>query len=289
MLRHLRLIAFAAGVLACAGCSEDHRPPTDPGPPFVPPGPPAVSAAQRSAALALLDAAGVHAWATTSPLTLAAYEGKVNWTNGPCEEYGSLQASLDGGVPPTSGTFLPTGNHTYVVSFSNCLLDGWTLTLTGTASATYKAAEWSNVSATVSADSVRGRDLAFLSQLHDVTADGSAAWTSVGSGTKTTTYTPVPGARVLNNATSNVATFGGGSYSKTQTGNRWEMRFDNLKVAINGTEYTLTGSLDTEGAGSSRTYTGEVRIIHNGTLVARVYGDVRNVLTFEILSPLVPF
>jgi hypothetical protein len=291
MLRHLRLIAFAAGVLACAGCSDDQRPPTDPGSPFVPPGPTEPPATQRSAALALLDAAGVHAWATTSPLTLAAYEGKVNWTNGPCEfpEHGSLQASLDGGLPPTSGTFLPTGNHTYVVSFSNCLVDGWSMTLNGIASAAYNVAEWSTVSATVSADSVRGRDLAFLSQLHDVTADGSAAWTSVGSGTTTTTYTPASGSRLLNNATSNVATSGGGSYSKTQSGNRWEQRFDNLKVAINGTEYTLTGSLDTEGAGSSRTYTGEVRIIHNGTLVARVYGDVRNALTIEVLAPLVPF
>ena len=73
-------------------------------------------------------------------------------------------------------------------------------------------------------------------------------------------------------------------------GHRWEQRFDNLKVAINGTEYTLNGSLDTEGVGSQqRTHTGEVRIINNGTLVARIYGDVRNALTIEVLVPLVPF
>ena len=84
------------------------------------------------------------------------------------------------------------------------------MTLNGVASAAYKAAEWSNVSATVSADSVRGRDLAFLSNLNDVTADGSAVWTSVGSGTKTTTYTPAAGSRLINNSTSSVAMFGGG-------------------------------------------------------------------------------
>ena len=64
-----------------------------------------------------------------------------------------------------------------------------------------------------------------------------------------------------------------------------ERRFDNLTVAINGTEYTLNGSLDTT---SGRTYTGEIRIINNGTLVARIYGDVRNALTIEVLVPLVP-
>ena len=85
--------------------------------------------------------------------------------------------------------------------------------LNGVASAAYNAAEWSNVTATVSADSVRGRGLAFLSELDDVTADGSAVWTRVGSITVTTTYTPATGSRLVNNLTTNVATFGGGSYS----------------------------------------------------------------------------
>ena len=95
---------------------------------------------------------------------------------------------------------------------------------------------------------------------------------------------------MVNNSTTNVATFGGGSYSMIRYpgSNRWDQRFDNLKVAINGTEYTLNGSLDTEGVGSQRTYTGEIRIINNGTLVARIYGDVRNALTIEVLVPLVP-
>lgn len=295
MLRHLRLIAFGAGLLACAGCSDERRIPTDPGPPLAPigppaPGPTAPSETQRVAALALLDAAGVHAWATTSPLSLATAGGRVNWSNGPCEfpAQGSLQASLDGGLPPTSGAFLPTGIHMYVVSFSNCLVDGWSMTLNGVASAAYNAADWSNISALVSADSIRGRGLAFLSNLNDVTADGSAVWTSVGSGTTTTTYSPAPGSRLINNSTDNVATFGGGSYSVIRyPANRWDQQFNNLKVAINGTEYTLTGSLDTELSGW--THRGEIRIIHNGTLVARVYGDVRNALSIEILVPLVPF
>jgi hypothetical protein len=68
-----------------------------------------------------------------------------------------------------------------------------------------------------------------------------------------------------------------------------ELRFHNLKVAINGTEYTLDGSLDTTYGSGGQTYAGEVRIVHNGTLVARIYGDVRNALTVEVLVPLVPF
>jgi len=299
MLRHLRLIALWAGVLACAGCSDERRIPTNPGPPLAPTGPTAPSDTQRRAALALFEAASVHAAATTSPLTLATEDGKVIWANGPCSGYGSTQGSVDGGSPPTPGTFLPTGNHTYVVSFSDCFVD-WGLTgveLHGVASAVYSAAEWSNVSATVSAESLRGEGLTSgqFSDLYDVTADGLAVWTSVGSTMKTTTYTPAIGSRLVNNATTNVATFRGGSYSMIRYPvNRVERRFDSLKVDVNGTEYTLSGSLDTTytprpGTFGEVTHIGEIRIVHNGTLVARIYGDVRNALTIEILTPLASF
>ena len=100
----------------------------------------------------------------------------------------------------------------------------------------------------VSADSVRGGGLASgqFSDLYDVTADGSAVWTSVGSSTKTTTYTPAAGSRLVNNSTANLATFGDGSYSVIENPvNRVDRRFDNLRVAINGTEYMLHGSLVT--------------------------------------------
>jgi hypothetical protein len=65
--------------------------------------------------------------------------------------------------------------------------------------------------------------------------------------------------------------------------------FDNLKVAINGTEYTLNGRLDTlYGSSGSNSHTGEVRIINNGTLVARIYGDGGRDLKVEVLVPLGP-
>jgi hypothetical protein len=305
MSRHLRLIAVCAGLLASAGCSSERRLPTAPlapGPagPTEPAPPQKPSAPQRLAALALFEAVIVHEALTTSPLTYATQDGKVVWTNGPCvyringqsAASGSLQGSLDGSLSPTSGTFLPTGSHTYVVSFSNCLVDYLAgIELNGVASAAYSAAEWSNLTATVSADSVRGQGLPSgeFSELYDVTADGSGVWTSVGSSTKTTTYTPATGSRLVNNSTTNVATFGGGSYSMIQYPSAGvERRFDNLKVAINGTEYTLNGSLDTTyGFSGSRTYTGEIRIINNGTLVARIYGDAGNALTVEVLVPLI--
>ena len=93
-----------------------------------------------------------------------------------------MQGSLDDGLAPTSGTFLPTGSHTYVVSFSNCAVNWWgneTFELNGVASAAYNVAEWSNITAMVSADSVRGQEIGFHG-LNDVTADGSAVWTRVG-------------------------------------------------------------------------------------------------------------
>jgi len=291
-LARVVMASLGVSVVVTLGCG---KPPSAPSPNETPtPGSTQPPSASQRAALALFEAAILHAELTTSALTWASFDGKVTWTNGPCDfvEQGSVQASLDGGVPPTSGTFLPTGSHTYVVSFSNCLVDGWAGTLNGVASAAYNAAERSNVTATVSADSVRGRNLAIFSELHDVTADGSAVWTRVESSpsTLTRTYTPAAGSRLVHNRTGNVATFGGGSYSTIQPlAKGTEHRFDNLKVAINGTEYTLNGILETFFPSEGRTYIGEVRIINNGTLVARIYGDARNALTIEVLVPLVPF
>jgi hypothetical protein len=298
MSRYLRLIAFCAGVLATAGCSDERRLPTEPAPPApVPTGPTAPSPPrpppdpQRLAALALFESASLHAGLTTSPLTHASEDGHVLF-NGPCVfESGSLQGSLDGGLSPIPGAFLPTGSHTYAVSFTNCLTRWWGEILHGVASVAYSADDWSNVTARVSADSVRGQGLPTgeFSQLYDVTADGSAVWTRVGS--TTTTYTPATGSRLIDNSTANVATFGGGSFSTVRTSNRVERRFDDLKVAINGTEYTLDGSPATTIGSDMRgtpSYIGEIRIINDGTLVARIYGDVRMALTVEVLVPLIP-
>jgi hypothetical protein len=304
MSRRLGLIAVCVGLLASAGCSKERRLPTSPTAPVpagpTEPAPPQPPSAQRLAALALFEAVIDHEVLMTSPLDWVAQDGKVVWGNGPCADGGSVQGSLDGSVSPASGTFLPTGSHTYVVSLSNCLLDSLGGTeLTGMASATYRVTDWSNVSATVSADSMRGRgclpEVGFY-ELCDVTGGGSAVWTSVGSPYRTTTYTPATGSRLVNNSTGNQATFGGGSYSQIGypppqgSSARAESRFDNLKVAINGSEYTLNGSLEfTFGFRSgSTTYSGEIRIINNGTLVARIYGDVRNALAVEVLVPLVP-
>ena len=296
-LERVVMASLGVSVVMTLGCDITPFPttPTTPTPtPTVTPGP-EPSPAQRDAALALFDAASAHAAVTTSPLTSGspfADYGKVMRANGPCDfGQGSIQGSLDGGLPPTPGTFLPTGSHTYVVSFSNCLVDpGWgfgdTLELNGVASAAYNVAEWSNITATVSADSVRSKDT-FRSG--DVTAEGSAVWTKSST---TSTYTPAAGSRLVHNSTTSVATFGGGSYSTISTSGRLEQRFDNLKVAVNGTEYTLNGSL-VEISGSRVTYTGEVRIINNGTLVARIYGDGSNNPSgsnkrVEVLVPLVP-
>ena len=256
---------------------------------YVPPEP---SAAQRNAALALFDAAIVHAAVTTFPLWYGSDYGKAMWTNGPCASgQGSMQASVDGVLAPTPGTFLPTGSHTYVVSFSNCRVNWYfnETELNGVASAAYNAADWNNITATVSADSVRGKDMDFgasRSELSiDVTADGSAVWTRSSN---STTYTPAAGSRLVNNLTTNVATFGGGSYSTIPQGgsSTSTQRFDNLKVAINGTEYTLNGSL-VETHGSRSTFAGEIQIITNGMLAARIVGDGYN-LRVEVHIPLVP-
>jgi hypothetical protein len=93
---------------------------------------------------------------------------------------------------------------------------------------------------------------------------------------------------LVNNSTTNVATFGGGSYSFINLSRR-ESRFDNLTVAVNDTEYILNGSLVEITSPSRSTFTGEVRIVNDGTLVARIYGDGSSDVRVEVLVPLVAF
>src|SRR5215471_14454871 len=109
MSRHLRLIVFSVGLLANAGCSNEHRLPTGQtesrgGSTEQPPPP---SPSQRLAALALFEAVIDHEALMTSPLNFAAQDGKVVWASGPCAlgQEGSVQGTLDGSVSPASGTF----------------------------------------------------------------------------------------------------------------------------------------------------------------------------------------
>jgi hypothetical protein len=208
-----------------------------------------------------------------------------------------MRASLDGGSVP-AGT-LPSGSHTFAVTFTNCLVDGLAGTsLNGTASAVYTGVDMSDVTALVSTSSMRGNGLAFRSGLFDATSDGSGTWRRVTTvAGSTTTYTPTAGSRLVNNLTGNSATFAGGSYSWGYTppppGSSASVQqdFANLAVAINGTEYTLDGSLQSVYGfvGSEGRHTGEIRITSNGALVARVYGDANGLFTVEVLSALAPF
>jgi hypothetical protein len=283
-LARVAMATLGLSVVVTLGCAEPPAAPTPIPPPETPvlttTSGPEPSESQRLAALVLFDAANLHMGSTTLPLTLAAENGKVIRTNGVCDfGEGSQQDSLDGGSAPPRGAFLPTGSHTYVVSFSSCPVNYWgneAYYLDGVASAAYDVGEWSNITAVVSAHSVRSR---YLGWLNDATADGSAVWTRSST---SMTYTPATGSRLVNNETTNVATFGGGSYSFIYPQGRTEWRFDDLKVSVNGTEYTLNGSL----VSSLSTYTGEVRIINNGTLVARIYGGGAS-RRVEVLVPLV--
>ena len=291
-LERVVMASLGVAVVTSLGCDITPFPttPTSTATATATPGP-EPSAAQRLAAFALFDAATMHAVVTTSPLAVGTDSGKVKLSNGPCAlGQGSMQDSLDGGLAPTPGTFLPTGSHTYAVSYRNCAVNWWfdTFELNGVTSAAYYVADWSNITATVSAEAGRYQGPAFWSELYNVTADGSAVWTK---SSHSTTYTPAIGSRLVNNSTNNVATFGGGSYSvitAVTTGGRSEWRFDNLKVAVNGTEYTLDGSLFYTASPPLGTYAGEIRIINNGTLVARIYGAGVNDRRVEVLVPLAP-
>jgi hypothetical protein len=251
------------------------------------PGVPQVNAT----ALRLYESASVHATLATSHHYYMAYDDHV-WS------WGCVQMSVDGAPAPP---VLPTGSHTFSASFQRCYVDLLVGTwLNGTASSAYAATDLNDLTAQVSV-SMRGKLVAFRSDLFDVTADGSGTWTRVRTGTawttsraETTTYKPTIGSTLTNNSTTNVATFGGGSYT-----NRWgpsssggtpvHEEFDNLVVALGGTSYTLSGSIDSFYWNSGRSHSGEIRITSNGTLVARIYGDASDALRTEVLSPLASF
>jgi len=296
----LTLLMAAAVVSGCGGESPPavtvNQPAVTTPPPAATP-PPATPALNTNTALSLYESAWVLASLTASVLEFATIDYGVR-TPGSCVfGSGSMLASLDGGSV-TAGT-LPAGSHTLAVTFANCLVDGLAGTsLNGTASAAYTGVDLSDVTALVSTNSMRGTALALRSGLYDVTSDGSGTWrrvtTDAGS---TTTYTPTVGSRLVNNLTGNAATFAGGSYSSGHTspppGSSASVQqdFASLAVAINGTEYTLDGSLQSVYGfvGNEGRHTGEVRITSNGALVARVYGDANGLFSIEVLSALVPF
>jgi hypothetical protein len=239
----------------------------------------------------LYESAALHAALATSAHYQMAYYDQV-------EAWDCVQVSLDGAPAPP---VLPTGTHTFAASFDRCTVDFLVGTwLDGTASSTYTATDLNDLTAHVSVSSMRAKLAAYRSDLGDVTADGSGTWTRVRTGTpwntETVTYRPTIGSTLTNNRTTKVATFLGGAYTSSwgppQPGrSAIHEEFEELGVAISVTGYTLNGSMETVHWSSSNpsSYTGEVRITRNGTLVARIYGDASGALRTEILSPLASF
>jgi hypothetical protein len=294
--RHAFLALLMAAVVSGCGSGSVNQPVVTDQPVVTTP-PPAVTALDTDTALSLYESASVDSRLTASALEYATIDYGV-WTTEYCVfGGGSMLVSLDG--DPVTAGILPAGSHTFAATFTNCLVDGLAgTTLNGTASAAYTGVDLSDVTALVSANSMRGTLLALRSGLNDVTSDGSGTWRRVTTGAgSTTTYTPTVGSRLVNNLTGNTATFAGGSYSIGYTSPppgsaaSGQQDFASLAVVINDTEYTLDGSLQSVYGfvGNQGSHTGEVRITSNGNLVARVYGDANGSFSVEVLSALTPF
>ena len=287
--RRLSLLAFAALIASCGGGGG-----SQPLPPPLPSAKPAqpASVANSKAALALMGAATFHAYATTAPFmwysTGASGVTVAAEATGPCVfNSGSMQASLDGS-PTVAGARLPAGNHAYVMTFANCLVDGLAgFTLDGAATAVYSTTDWSVVTAQVSAGPTR-----VTGNGSDVSVSGSGTWSlAANANTDTETYTPAIGSTVINNLTTNVITFQGGSASNEvdRSGSTPIARrsFNSLAITLNGTSYLLDGTLQST-LNNLPTGSGEVRITSNGVLVARIFYDSQS-LRAEAFAPLEVF
>jgi hypothetical protein len=279
-------------VAACGGGSDVAAPAPQAAPPA-----PAIPQ-NSEAAFAVFEAAQVHASMTASPFmwTNAGSAAPTGFASGACQMGGSTQVALDG-ASPRPDALLPTGSHTYAVTFSNCVVDGLVgIVLNGTATAVYSTTDWSDVTARVDVGSMRGTgSLGFHSSaMSDVSARGSGTWrTTATSSSVSSTYTPTPGSTLVNNLTTNVITFEGGSSTfgyenGPPAASRWS--FTNLAVTLNGVGYLLDGSLQrTFANGLPVGGSGEVRVTSNATLVARVFVDASGTMRSEALAPLVSF
>ena len=108
------------------------------------------------------------------------------------------------------------------------------------------------------------------------------------------TFMPTNGARLTNNATTAVATFGGGTYevASDRTTSGGSFRYRDLRVSVNGTPYVLDGTyqLGYAGGGAMRLIgSGEVQITSDSVLVARLLVEADGRPRAEVFKPLMPF
>ena len=252
------------------------------------------------AALALFEAARVHYTMTTAPLMGFDAKGAAPtaWLDGRCAmNEGSAQGSLDGRSPAASvGPVLPSGSHTYSVNFLNCRVDGLSgISMMGTATVAYDTIDWRELTARVSAGSIRATgSVAPGGVLADVSATGSATWTlTTSSDARTDTYTPGAGSTVVNNLTTHAITFQGGSLVLE---NRWgpvsfstfRATFNEVVLALKGVTYVMDGSVQISTTPGLDWGIGEVLISRDGTPIARIFTSGASIEA-EAYAPLETF
>jgi len=255
-----------------------------------PRGPIATGEVQRDRdVLALYYAAAVHASLAGSMLeSYPPYAQRLRSV--PC-----ARVTVDGSAPAMP--VLPTGAHTAAAA-PNCDFSG--ATLSGVASMRYDLQPSdSAMTATITATSMRGAGLLDPHEAlgdYNVTADGSWDLTSFRTAAGySVRYTPIAGARLVNNRTGGAAVFEGGSLSyELPLG--WpaleRSQYDRLAIRVNGSLYVLDGahligSRDIGNGGAVPTGSGEVTVTKDGAVVARLIVNAQGQLGTEVLGPMV--
>jgi hypothetical protein len=235
--------------------------------------------AQRSAAIALYEAANLAAHLISQPFALITNYGGCFSTGG------SLRIEVDG-LPLPVGDRLPIGDHAFSASLDDCVADGLAGKFSGTISGSYGV----DTVGLLTVSSMRARGLAYQSDLNDVTGNGALTLTTVASGgISTTTATLSAGTTLMNNVSAKVATFEGGStsYSHDSAGESGQDTFNDLIVVVDGTRYVLDGSLQWSNRPPGFRYeSGTVRVTSNGVLHASFTVGQDGGAFVEILVPL---
>jgi len=250
------------------------------------PAPADPAAEQRAAALAIYESGHV----ATSLVQSLFWSLGDRAAEGRCYLGGGRDLEVDG----SPADVLSAGSHSFSAAFAHCTVDGLVgTTLNGSVAGSYAKAGDYDHTLQVDAQAMSTTHAALVSDLHDVTADGSLTVTSSSVGVAytadfayTTTFTPTVGFTLANNRTGNALTFLGGefSYSYDAATLSGHDAFRGLVVEINGTQYSIDGRIDWTTTGGHMNYkSGIVRITSGGVLHANVHGPG---LRSEVLIPL---
>jgi hypothetical protein len=297
--------AAAVALISLAGCGGgggSDAAPAAPAPALPPPPP---TAAMHQQAITLAEAAFVFGDMTIGPIWYGTDETLRVLASADVCSSGTASSRLDGAAV-AAGTELPTGNHTFEMSFAACAVLP-TRVLTGTASVAYSAptSVATAMTATATANGVRwqGKLTSFTGSAGvngDFTGSGAIGFSYTESVTGNvldgeSTLRPAAGATVTNNDSRATLAWVSGDVRELVTLNAttfepltYTTDYRALTLSVGGATVVIDGSLTKTFNGSAMTPSGQAALrvggAQVGTLRYAADGRLTATLTADVPS-----